>query len=257
MCLIGFSWKNHPRYALILVGNRDEFYDRKTASAHFWEDAPHILAGKDLEGGGTWLGINKQGQFTALTNYRDLANIKQDAPTRGLLTLDYLQAEIAPTEYAYLLQPHAEKYNGFNILLGDLDHLTYFSNYDPKVRELPSGLYGLSNHLLDTDWYKVRKLKTKLQKALEESEPEPEALLDLMHDLLIPPDEEVQQTGLSLAQEKMLSPMFIKSPNYGTHSSSVLMIDYQHNVRFFERVYESPHREAEEQSFSFTIQKES
>ncbi len=256
MCLIGFSWKNHPRYALILVGNRDEFYHRKTASAHFWEDAPHILAGKDLEGGGTWLGINKQGQFTALTNYRDLANLKQDAPTRGLLTLDYLQADIAPTDYACLLLPHADKYNGFNILLGDLEHLIYFSNYAPKVNVLAPGLYGLSNHLLDTNWYKVNKLKTKLYEVLKTKEPNPEELLNLMYDLDIPPDPQVQQTGLRMEQEKMLSPMFIQSPEYGTHSTSVLMIDYENNVRFFERVYGNAHREAEEQSFSFKIQKE-
>ncbi len=255
MCLIGFNWKNHPRYALILVGNRDEFYNRKTATAHFWEDAPHILAGKDLEGGGTWLGINKQGQFTALTNYRDLANLKQDAPTRGLLTLDYLQAEIAPTEYAHLLLPHAEKYNGFNILLGDLGTLAYFSNYDPQVKVLPSGLYGLSNHLLDTNWHKVSKLKRKLHTALKAEEPNPEELLDLMHDIETPPDNQVQQTGLSMEQERMLAPMFIQSPNYGTHSTSVLMIDYEYNVRFFERVYANNYREAAEQIFSFRIQK--
>jgi len=256
MCLIGFSWKNHPRYKLILVANRDEFYERKTAAAHFWEDIPYVLAGKDLEGGGTWLGISKQGQFTALTNYRDIENTKEDAPTRGLLTLDFLQTELPPAIYAALLEPHGHKYNGFNILLGDLDTLCYLSNYGNGIEILEPGLYGLSNHLLDTKWNKVKKLKEKLAIELSDSEPDTNRLLDLMHDLEVPDDEDIQQTGLSMEQERLLSSMFIESSKYGTHSTTVIMIDYDHNIRFTERVYSNDYRDAEEQTFTFKVDNE-
>ncbi len=256
MCLIGFSWKNHPHYKLILLANRDEFYERKTAAAHFWEEAPHILAGKDLEGGGTWLGINKQGLFTALTNYRDIENLKEDAPSRGILTLDFLQSEISPVDYASLLVPHKDKYNGFNILLGDLNTLCYLSNYDPEIKIIAPGLYGLSNHLLDSDWYKVKRLKEKMAAELSEYEPNADRLLDLIRDLEIPPDEQVQQTGLSLEKERMLSPLFIQSPHYGTHSTIVLLIDYEHNIQFTERVYSNDYRDAEQQTFTFQVNQE-
>jgi uncharacterized protein with NRDE domain len=255
VCLIAFNWQNHPKYKLIVVANRDEFYARKTQSAHFWQEDSHLLAGKDLEAGGTWLGIHQNGKFAALTNYRDLANLKTQAPSRGYLTADFLlQFHTLPT-YLQNIAPRAATYNGYNLLTGNLsaNELYYFSNYQNQIRKLTQGLYGLSNHLLDTEWYKVQQVKTKLAQALAQNQVSAGELLTLMHDSVIPPDSQVQQTGLSLEKERMLSPMFIQSPDYGTCSTAVVLVDWQNRVEFTERLYNTPTREPVEQTFRFEI----
>ncbi|GAB4396079.1 MAG: NRDE family protein [Microscillaceae bacterium] len=253
MCLIGFSWKQHPVYKLVLVANRDELYQRPTQALHFWESDPGLLAGKDLEGGGTWLGIHQQGRFAALTNYRDPAHILPQAPSRGDLPLQYLVRASPPAQYLEALMSKAQAYNGFNLLVSDLESLCYYSNYAEGYQVLPPGLYGLSNHLLDTDWFKVRRLKAKLQQVLQDKNPEDTALLALMHDPSPPAQEaDIQQTGLSLAQERMLAPMFIQSPHYGTHSTTVVKIDYDHNIQLTEKVYSNAYRGEQIHSFSLS-----
>ncbi|MDX2305337.1 MAG: NRDE family protein [Microscillaceae bacterium] len=237
MCLIGFNWKNHATYKLILLANRDEFYQRKTAAAHFWEDYPGILAGRDLEAGGTWMGIHTQGRFTALTNYRDLKNLKAAAPSRGDLTVNFLKTDISPKLYLEQIAPQADAYNGFNLLVGTLDELYYFSNYENKIRGLKPGLYGLSNHLLDTPWYKVQKIKDKLSEELQKDSIDIEMLLKALYDLEKPKTAQIQQTGLPQEQEKMLSSVFIESPHYGTHASSIWLLDYDNRLTFIERRY--------------------
>jgi uncharacterized protein with NRDE domain len=254
MCLIAFNWKNHPRYKLILIANRDEFYQRKTLSAHFWDENREVLAGKDLEGGGTWLGITKSGYWSALTNYRDIANLKSQAPSRGMLTFDFLNQKPSPTIYLSSIAEKAPDYNGFNLLVGNTEELCYYSNYQSEIRSLGAGLYGLSNHLLDTDWYKVEKIKDKLQKAIQDDMLEQGDLFDLLFDKEKPEDARVQQTGLPLDRERMLSSMFIESPNYGTCSSTVLLIDYQNQAQFFERVYNTQDKIVRENSFTFKIE---
>ncbi|NJL12069.1 MAG: NRDE family protein [Microscillaceae bacterium] len=251
MCLIGFSWKQHPLYKLVLVANRDEFYQRPTQALHFWETYPGLLAGKDLEGGGTWLGIHQRGRFAALTNYRDPAHILAQAPSRGDLPLQFLVGASSPAQYLASLLPKAQAYNGYNLLVGDRESLFYYSNYTTNYQMLPPGLYGLSNHLLDTDWFKVRRLKAKLHELLQDPDPDDTALLALMQDPSLPAGEaDIQQTGLSLAQEKMLAPMFIQSPHYGTHSTTVLKIDYDHNIQLREKVYSNAYRAEQLHSFS-------
>jgi uncharacterized protein with NRDE domain len=253
MCLIALSWQQHPQYKLILVANRDEFYRRKTLQAHYWSDNPSILAGKDLEAGGTWMGVCQNGKFTALTNYRDIQNLNPQAISRGNLTAQYLQSDLAPFEYLKGIAMESKQYNGFNLLVGDERNLYYYSNYEGQVRQLKAGVYGLSNHLLDTAWYKVKKLKMKFKEYLQENQVQVSELLDLMHDTEKPADSEVQQTGLDMERERMLSPMFIESAEYGTCSSTVLLIDYDNRVQFTERVYETAYRAASEQTFRFEI----
>lgn len=253
MCLISFSWQNHPEYKLILVANRDEFYRRKTQVANFWEENPQILAGKDLEAGGTWMGIHKNGRFSALTNYRDIANLRANAPSRGQLTTNFLQNQVSPEAYLQSILPKAEQFNGFNILVGNLDELYYFSNYENQIKKLSAGLYGLSNHLLDTDWFKVKKAKLKLAKNIEHNQLNINNLLDLMWDKEIPEDEMVQQTGLSLERERMLSPMFIQSPDYGTCCTSVLLVNWNNEISFTERVYNHPQKPYFQQTFEFKV----
>ena len=254
MCLIAFNWNNHPTYKLILIANRDEFYHRKTRSVHFWEDNPNILAGKDLEAGGTWMGVSKKGKFTALTNYRDIANLKTEAPSRGMLTMDYLNNGQHPKDYLAEKAPDAKAYNGFNLLTGTSDELFYFSNYENKIRKLESGLYGLSNHLLNTPWYKVEKVKQKLSESIQKNSIDVQILLNLLNDPEKPEDSLVQQTGLPMDKEKMLSSMFIESPDYGTRCSSVLLIDYNNHVSFTEKIYSKDQEKTEENTFELDFE---
>jgi uncharacterized protein with NRDE domain len=254
MCLIAFNWNNHPQYKLMVIANRDEFYKRKTQSAHFWDENPALLAGKDLEAGGTWLGFHQSGRWSALTNYRDIANLKAVAPSRGMLTTNFTVADIHPEDYLKTIAPHADEYNGFNLLVGTLDELYYFSNYQNEIRKLEAGLYGLSNHLLDTNWYKVEKIKQNFSQAIQSNRLKTSDLLELLYNPEKPTDNRVQQTGLPFERERMLSPMFIESPEYGTCSSAVILLDYDNQVTFHERLYNAADKQVKEQIFRFKVE---
>lgn len=254
MCLLAFYWKSHPKYKLIFVSNRDEFYERQTAKAHFWEDAPNILAGRDLEAGGTWMGISKNGQFTALTNYRDPKNILQNVPSRGDLTTNFLKGRQSPAVYLNDLASSGITYNGYNLLVGDVqEDFYYFSNYENEVRKLEPGFYGLSNHLLETPWFKVESLKKGLANLIQREQFSPENIFNILQDPIPAPDDKVQQTGMTLEMEKMLSAKFIKSENYGTRASYVVLIGYDNQVTFSEQVYVPYSSEIEKQKIEFQI----
>lgn len=237
MCLILFAWKMHKNFPLILAANRDEFYERPTAPAAFWEDDPGLLAGRDLREGGTWLGITRKGRLAALTNYRDPSTLKDGAPSRGKLVSNFLRGRRAPAAYLHWLSTRAARYNGFGLLVGNLDELCYFSNRGTQVPLLP-GIHGISNHLLDTPWPKVERGKQAFRDLLErEKKPSPEALLTLLSDRSRPPDHRLPATGVGMEWERVLSPLFIESPVYGTRSSTVLVIDRSGRVTFIERVF--------------------
>lgn len=237
MCLILFAWQRHENFPLILIANRDEFYERPTAPAAFWEDAPRLLAGRDLRGGGTWLGITRQGRLAALTNYRDPAALKNGAPSRGKIVSDFLRGRRTPEAYLRGLSPQAAEYNGFGLLVGSPRKLYYFSNRGERVQLMP-GIHGMSNHLLDTPWPKVERGKQALRYLLaREKAPSPEALLELLADRSRPPDDQLPVTGVGLEWERILSPLFIESPVYGTRASTVLLIDRQGRTLFVERVF--------------------
>lgn len=255
MCFIVLAYEQHPRYRLVLATNRDEFYARPTAAAAFWNEAPALLAGCDLKGGGTWLGVTRTGRVAALTNVRDMPAHKPDAPTRGALVADYLKGTASPRAYLEALRPEADRYNGFNLLVGDTESLCYFSNYGPHPLELGPGLYGLSNALLDTPWPKVERGKKQLQDLLQARDLDPEALLDFLVDVEQAPDEELPETGIGLEWERVLSSIFIESPEYGTRASTVVLIDYEGRVTFIERRH-GPDMEGPERTrrFSFLIE---
>jgi len=237
MCLILLSYKQHPVYPLVFAANRDEFYDRPTAQASFWEDRPELLAGRDLKEGGTWLGITRGGRMAALTNYRDPASLKLQAPSRGWLVKDYLCGREDADKYLKKLTNNADQYNGFSLILGDPFHLYYFSNRGGRI-ELTPGLYGLSNALLNTPWPKVESGKRKLGTLLAQTgEPSPEDLFSILKDETQPGDGQLPDTGIGLEWERILSSMFITSPVYGTRSSSLLLVDRQRQVTFIERTY--------------------
>lgn len=251
MCLIFISVDNHPAYKLIIAGNRDEFYSRKTAAAGFWVDHPSVLGGRDLEAGGTWMGITRNGNVSMLTNYRDPRNINPNAPSRGHLVSDFLLTSPTPENYVRQLEIKGKAYNGFNLIAGNVDELWYYSNYKPGAEKLPGGFYGISNHLLETPWPKVINGKKKIEPVLRKPVVEAEELLDLLYDDRVAADDQLPDTGLPLERERALSSMFIKTDSYGSRCSTVILIDRNNHVEFSERIYKPDTFEHETRTFQF------
>lgn len=256
MCLIVFSYKQHPKYNLIFAANRDENYERPTRKAQFWDDYPEILAGKDLKAGGTWMGITKEGDFAAITNFRDPAIQKSNPPSRGHLVLDFLKNDSDPVSYLQEVDQKAERYMGFNLLAGTVEQLGYYSNQATNIKLLDSGLYGLSNHLLDTPWPKIKWAKNGLTQIMQDDEISEEAIFGLLADDHEAPNEELPDTGIPKDIEKKVSPIFIKSDGYGTRCSTVLLIDTEGEVTFTERRFKAGTTEVvDENRYQFTIGK--
>ena len=253
MCLIFLSFNNHPTYKLIIAGNRDEFYNRKTAAANYWDDYPGILAVRDLEAGGTWMGITKGGNVSMLTNYRDPRNINTMAPSRGHLVSDYLRETNSPEAYVRQLESKGKAYNGFNLIVGNVEELWYYSNYKPGAEKLASGFYGISNHLLETPWPKVIRGKQKIEPILHKPRIEAEELFEILYDDQLAKDDQLPDTGLPLERERALSSMFIKTETYGSRCSTVVLIDKTNQVEFSERMYNLETFEYTTQTFRFAF----
>ena len=238
MCLILVAWRAHPRYPLIVAANRDEYHSRPTAAADFWSDRPEVLAGRDLECGGTWLGVTRDGRFAAVTNFRDGSTRDPGMESRGSLTRDFLIGAQPPARYLREVQGRAHRYNGFGLLVGVCRRLLYCTNRDSTSLEIGPGFYGLSNHLLDTPWPKVKRGKTALA-ALVVSSPilDPEALLHLLADDAVAADSQLPDTGVGREWERALSAIFVRGEAYGTRASTVLLIDLAGTVTLSERSF--------------------
>ncbi|MGZ3596667.1 MAG: NRDE family protein [Syntrophales bacterium] len=253
MCLIILSYKAHDRYPLILAANRDEFYERPSAPVSLWDDAVGVVAGRDLQRGGTWLGIRKTGSLAVLTNYREPTPFGRNAPSRGWLVRDFLLSEEDPESYIETIAASKDQYNGFSIIIGDLNRLFYFSNRG-EMRELSPGLYGLSNRVLDTTWPKTERAKKAMKLLLSSKDhPLPEEIFDILNDRSKPDDSELPDTGVGLEWERILSSIFIASPKYGTRSSSVIMIDRKNHCMFIERVFNAHPEPWMEARFDFRL----
>lgn len=238
MCLALLALETHPRYRLIVAANRDEFYHRPTAPAAFWPDHPQVLAGRDLAEGGTWLGVTRSGRFALVTNYREGGARRDGIPSRGRLVSDFLTGDEAPEIYALRIATQAHTYNGYNLIVGDRTMVVYQSNRVEGIRRLTEGVYGLSNHLLDTPWPKVRRSKETLFKLLELAGPAlMEGLFRMLADHSRPGDPELPETGIGLAWERLLSAAFVASDSYGTRSSTVLLVGRDGTVQFVERSF--------------------
>jgi len=237
MCLILLAHRSHPAYPLVVAANRDEWFRRPTAPARFWPDAPEVLAGRDLEQQGTWLGVTRSGRFAALTNYRDPAANRPDAPSRGALVSGFLRSRVPPHEYLERLRREASRYNGFSLLAGDSDTLGYFSNREGEVRNLAPGLYALSNSLLDVAWPKVETGKARLASALDTG-PSADALLALLDDTVPASDRQLPSTGMSLEWERRLSSLRILADGYGTRCSTALLVGADGEISFAERSFD-------------------
>lgn len=254
MCLIVFGLNSHPRYELIMVANRDEFFDRETQNAHYWSGPAHILAGKDLRSGGTWIGVDKSGRLAAVTNFRDFRNLKDEAPSRGQLPIRFLNGNLPAKDFLNSIAKESEQYNGFNLLLKDQSGFFHFSNISKKTSELKEGVHGLSNALMNSPWPKVRKAKEKLSEALSTQDVENTYLAGLLYDMQLAKDEELLDTGAPLELEKNLSSMFIKIPGYGTRCTTVVKIGVDKAAEFTEIVYNNAGNTVETQTFQFQIQ---
>ena len=253
MCLIFISFQEHPSYKLIVAANRDEFHRRKTAAADFWKDYPNVLGGRDLEANGTWFGVSRSGKISLLTNYRDPQHINPIAPSRGHLVSDFLEDNVAAEPYMKAVESRGKHYNGYNLVAGTADELWYHSNYASGIQSIAPGLHGLSNHLLDTAWPKVKRGKQLLETILKQKRIEPSEIFDLLYDDHVAPDNQLPDTGVGLERERALSSMFIKSPDYGSRCSTVVLIDRQNHLLFSERVYDLSTFQFATKDFEFDI----
>lgn len=225
MCLLFFSYKSTPGYKLVLAANRDEFLQRPAAPLGFIDKDKQILAGLDLQGGGTWLGLNRDGKFGALTNYRGGGKQVENGPTRGEIITSYLSSPITAVDFLDALGSKSLQYNGFNLILGDGNDLFYFSNQRRCYTHLEPGFYGLSNHFLDTSWPKLSRGKELLRPVMVDTALVlPEKIFDLLKDDQCPMDTELPDTGIGLEWERLLGTIFIDSPGYGTRSSAVITV---------------------------------
>lgn len=241
MCLLVLAWKSHPRYRLIVAANRDEFHDRPAAPLGWWQDEPRILAGRDLQGGGTWMGVARSGRFGIVTNFRDLETPPAgDAPSRGDLVTRFLTGATSPKEYLDDLRGRAPRYAGFNLLLGGPRALYYFSNRDGAVaRNLAPGVYGLSNHLLDSPWPKLLRTRTRFAELAQDDPVELEALFRLLADREPADVDETPDTGLPAEWERALSAPFVMHGRYGTRCSTLMLVERNGHTTVAERRFDA------------------
>ena len=253
MCLIYLAWRRHPRYPLVVAANRDEYHARPAAPAHWWEDAPGVLAGRDLEAGGTWMGVTRGGRFAAVTNYHDpAAGRRAGAPSRGALVGAFLTGGEPAPEYLDRVVEEGRRYNGFSLLAMDGETLAFASNRSPGAMRLDPGVYGLSNHLLDTPWPKVTEGKAELERLLAEPDVRVPELLALLavrgHAGVAAP---CADTGSGLGRMRSRSSRFILGRDYGTRASTVVLLEAGGAGVFVERSFDSHGTAAGVAAFEF------
>ena len=240
MCLLSFAIDSHPRYHLVLAANRDEYFVRPTMPAQFWEDAPQILAGRDLVAGGTWLGISKSGRLAALTNYYGPDEYAANKLSRGWLITDFLKGDLSPDGYLEQLRQTGHHYNGFGLVFGDSTGLNYYTNRGPSICGLSTGIHGLTNHLLDTHWPKLITIKSGLQHIIESTAViDPEDLFILLSDRTSYPDHTLADTGGGTERDRSLSSIFVSRDDFGTRCSTVVLIDRDNRMTFLERSFDA------------------
>ena len=224
MCLVAFALDAHPRQRLVLVGNRDEFFARPAARLAPWPDAPQVIAGRDLEAGGTWLGVTRDRRWAVLTNVRDPRNPRPSTRSRGALPADFLTSSRSARDYAFEVAGARDDFDGFNLIVGDPGGAFVVSTRHDDVFALEAGVYGLSNDRLDTPWPKVRRARRDLRRVLE-GDVTTDALLSVLEDVARAPDRDLPDTGVGLDLERVLSPVRIVAGDYGTRVSTALVLE--------------------------------
>jgi uncharacterized protein with NRDE domain len=266
MCTLLIAIDHHPDYRWVIAANRDEFLDRPTAPMDWWADQPDLLAGRDLRAGGTWMGVSRRGRFAAVTNYREACCVYPRSPSRGALVADFLGSATPPQAYLDKVATRAHRFDGFNLVVGDLDRgLYYYGNRGggpsghtiSAPRRLPPGIYGLSNHRLDTPWPKVKRGKQMFAACLKAQGKRLEAcILETLADTAQPADADLPDTGVGMEWERILAPLFIKAPHYGTRSCSVIRLGHNGQLSSLERTIPppgEPNRRPVDQRFRFAV----
>ena len=238
MCLVAIALRAHPRFPLVVAANRDEFHARPTRPAGWWPDARRVWAGRDLEGGGTWMGVTRAGRFALLTNVRELDHLREDAVTRGALAAAFLNGDASPEAYLQAVAGERERYNGFNLVCGllsdtpalwALHHGERRPERAGRVEPISTGLHSLSNAALDTPWPKTTGLRDDVQTALGVEGLGAKDLVELLFvalaDRTEASDERLPDTGVGLDWERRLSARFIAGGDYGTRASTVLVVE--------------------------------
>ena len=258
MCLILFSFNDSYETPLIVAANRDEFFQRPSASAHYWEDTPQVFAGRDLVANGTWMGVTQSGRFAAVTNVREPDVVVKNALSRGDLTRHFLTGSLHAEEYLQSIEPEKMRYSGFNLLVGEVSkqrcELFYSSNRREGTQRLGKGVYGLSNHLLDSPWPKVEAGKDFLQSCQSPADAQTlhQQLRSHLENPALAEDGSLPSTGVSYEKEKALSAAFITLPDYGTRTSTVITMDKQH-ISFSEKHYIGDEADQAEQFFTLSL----
>ena len=250
MCLVVIGWQQHPTFPLIIAGNRDEFHSRPTKSAHWWSDAPDIVGGRDLQAGGTWLALQLGGRFATVTNFRDAELPSPKLRSRGHLVTEFLRSTATPIDYLDAVDGAA--YGGFNLIVSDGRTLAWLSNRGDAAQDLPPGIYGLSNALLDSPWHKVVRSKAALKKLIQRGKVNETELFRLLEDRRKASVDEIESGQLPFATAHAISAPFIVLPDYGTRSSSVALLDAAGQWRFHERRFNADGNRMGDSAFTIT-----
>jgi uncharacterized protein with NRDE domain len=240
MCLLALAWRVHPRYRLVVAANRDEFHERAAAPLAPWTDAPEIVGGRDLQANGAWFAVDARERCGIVTNFREFGRRRRSAPSRGDLIPAYLTDTRSPGEYLRTLETDAPGYAGFNLLLADRESLWYASNRaDTFARELPPGIYALSNEFLDTPWPKVVRVRERFAMLLATPELDDSALAHglfaMLADRETAPTDSLPTGDLSPDWARKLSAPFVVDLGFGTRCSTILTISPQGALRIVER----------------------
>ena len=235
MCLLVAAVDVHPDYRLVLAGHRDEFHARPASALAWWDEAPGILAGRDLAAGGTWLGADRRGRVSVVTNFRSPGSLRPEAPSRGLLVPRFLASDLPAAEFMTRLAGEAAAYSGFNLLAWDGATLAYCGGPDAGARTLPPGVYGLSNARLDTPWSKLTRVRERVSRLLEAGPLHAEPLFRTLDDRQVAPDDQLPETGLDIELERLLSAPLIVSEEYGTRCTTVVLIGRDGTMQVVER----------------------
>lgn len=254
MCLILFSYNQYDNFPLILAANRDEYFERPTQAAHFWNDNPLILAGRDLKHNGSWLGITKQGRFAAVTNFREPSEKIASATSRGILVSEFLMSGVSAKNYLEDLLDHIDEFDGFNLLVGDINALYFLSSTEKTIKNIESGVYGISNGIFDCPWPKVIQGKLRLAEMMNTpGQVDETAFFKLLADETVPLDDDLPDTGVGLEWEQKLGSIFVKADSFGTRCSTLLSIDADKQVRFIERNFDHAGNEDGTERYSFKL----
>ena len=241
MCLILFALQQHKDYPLVVIANRDEYYSRPTQAAHWWPDEPYVFAGRDLEAQGTWMGVNKNGRFAAVTNVRESGSFTPGRLSRGKLTRDFLSGHESAEVFLKGIEATAYDYAGFNLLVGDSSSLYFYSNRNPGIRCIPPGIYGVSNGLFDEAWPKLYSGKQALAATMKTAV-DNDSLMQILTDNATAEDERLPKTGVPVDIERLLSSRFIHSNDYGTRACSIVKFDNRGQIIFVEHNYDNAGR---------------